>query len=152
MILHRTKTDLFNYLNPSKYYNSIQNKISTFETSDEDLLLSLDELELKIEKEINNILTKIDIQSSTKSNRKSLPYTNELKTTRYYTSYIPDIFNINHFYREIVKFLINNDVGKIRFYIDIKMVNTTNKDNKYDCTEYHNGLEYNFKFYIHNDR
>lgn len=75
------------------------------------------DLEMRIEKSLIDMLRELDIQSSVKTDRYSLPYTNQVVHTGYGESYLNAAFFSAPFKRKIVKELLENNIFKIRFFI-----------------------------------
>lgn len=73
--------------------------------------------ETNIERRLVDLLDKLGIQASVKSNRYSLPYKNEVVHTGYGESYLNAAYETPRFFSKIVKELLHDDTYKIRFYI-----------------------------------
>ena len=74
-------------------------------------------LEKKIEKDMIEVLFKMGIHATVKTDRYSLPYQFQIKTTQNGESYLNGAFESVKLYREVLSNLVEMDVYKIRFYI-----------------------------------
>lgn len=104
----------------------------------------LEKLEKAMEKDLAvNIFPLLDIRATTKSDRKSLPYQHEILVSLVRSSYLNSMLEFHHCYRTILKELLNKNVRKIRFYVQVDT----------SCSE--NGpfilgqIDYKFRYYIH---
>jgi len=78
---------------------------------------SMIKLEKKIEKDMIKILSKLGINASVKSDRYSLPFKGQIKTTQYGESYLNGAFESIKLYREVLSKMVELNVYKVRFYI-----------------------------------
>jgi hypothetical protein len=74
-------------------------------------------LEKKIEQSLIKLLSKVDIQAIVKTDRYSLPYTEEIIYTAFGYSYLNGAFESAPFKRKILTTLLNEDLYKLRFYV-----------------------------------
>ena len=74
-------------------------------------------LEKKIEKKLIEMFTDMNIHAIVKTDRYSLPYTNEIKTSQRGESYLNGAFESWDFKRKIFKEILNKDINKLRFYV-----------------------------------
>lgn len=74
-------------------------------------------LEKKIEKDMIEVLFKMGIHATVKTDRYSLPYQFQVKTTQNGESYLNGAFESVKLYRAVLSNLVEMDVYKIRFYI-----------------------------------
>jgi hypothetical protein len=74
-------------------------------------------LEKKIEKDMIEVLFKMGIHATVKTDRYSLPYQFQIKTTQNGESYLNGAFESVKLYRAVLRNLLEMDVYKIRFYI-----------------------------------
>jgi len=74
-------------------------------------------LEKKIEKDMIEVLFKMGIHATVKTDRYSLPYQFQIKTTQNGESYLNGAFESVKLYRAVLSNLVEMDVYKIRFYI-----------------------------------
>ncbi len=74
-------------------------------------------LEKKIEKDMIEVLFKMGVHATVKTDRYSLPYQFQVKTTQNGESYLNGAFESVKLYREVLRNLLEMDVYKIRFYI-----------------------------------
>lgn len=107
----------------------------------------LDDLEIKMENDIENFLKEFSIYASKKSDKYSLPYTNVVVSKLMWESNMDAMFNFKRTYRDIVKELLNKDVYKIRYYIHIETYG--DESSKIPAIFNRGGIKYNFRYYIH---
>ena len=74
-------------------------------------------LEKKIEKDMIEVFHKMGIHATVKTDRYSLPYQFQVKTTQNGESYLNGAFESVKLYRAVLSNLVEMDVYKIRFYI-----------------------------------
>jgi hypothetical protein len=74
-------------------------------------------LEKKIEKDMIEVLFKMGIHATVKTDRYSLPYQFQIKTTQNGESYLNGAFESVKLYRAVLSNLVEMDVYKVRFYI-----------------------------------
>ena len=100
---------------------------------------SMINLEKKIEGDMIEVFRKLGIHSIVKTDRYSLPYTEEIKVTQYGESYLNGAFESIKLYRKVLKTMIDYDVRKIRFYILAEI----------EDTEFIGKVNYYFRYYEH---
>lgn len=120
---------------------SMENQLLFFlkEPTPEKYEESMINLEKKIEGDMIEVFKKLGIHSIVKTDRYSLPYTNEIKTTQYGESYLNGAYESVKLYRKVLSELIEYDVRKMRFYILAEV-----EDN-----EYLGKVNYYFRYYEH---
>jgi hypothetical protein len=100
---------------------SMENRLLFFlndnDKTPEQYIDSMVNLEKKIEKDMIEVFNKIGVHAIVKTDRYSLPYQHEIKTTQHGESYLNGAFESIKLYREVLKEMIENDLRKIRFYI-----------------------------------
>lgn len=96
-------------------------------------------LEKKIEKDMIEILFKMGINASVKTDRYSLPYQHQIKTTQHGESYLNGAFESIKLYRAVLSEMVRMDIYKVRFYIFAEV-----EDNPYMGK-----VNYYFNYYIH---
>ena len=74
-------------------------------------------LEKKIEKDMIEVFLKMGINASVKTDRYSLPFKDQIKTTQYGESYLNGAFESIKLYREVLSKMVELNVYKVRFYI-----------------------------------
>lgn len=74
-------------------------------------------LEMKIEKDMIEVFQKMGINATVKTDRYSLPYQGQIKTTQYGESYLNGAFESIKLYRAVLSKMVELDTYKIRFYI-----------------------------------
>lgn len=75
------------------------------------------DLEKKIEKSLIEIFDNIEVRSTVKSDRYSLPYTDEVIHTGFGESYLNGAFESAPFKRKLLSRILGENVYKIRFYV-----------------------------------
>jgi hypothetical protein len=96
-------------------------------------------LEKKIEEDMIAVLSKMGINASVKTDRYSLPYQFQIKTTQYGESYLNGAFESVKLYRAVLKEMTTLNLYKIRFYILAEV----------EDTPYMGKVNYYFNYYIH---
>lgn len=74
-------------------------------------------LEKDIEKDMIEVLTKMGINATVKTDRYSLPFQRQIKTTQYGESYLNGAFESIKLYRSVLSEMVELNIYKIRFYI-----------------------------------
>ncbi len=74
-------------------------------------------LEKDIEKDMIEVLTKMGINATVKTDRYSLPFQHQIKTTQYGESYLNGAFESIKLYRAVLSEMVELNIYKIRFYI-----------------------------------
>ena len=120
---------------------SMENRLLFFldEPTPEKYEESMINLEKKIEGDMIEVFRKLGIHSIVKTDRYSLPYTEEIKVTQYGESYLNGAFESIKLYRKVLKTMIDYDVRKIRFYILAEI----------EDTEFIGKVNYYFRYYEH---
>jgi hypothetical protein len=109
--------------------------------NDENFHAAFESLEIETEKEIQECLASLGMEALKKTNRKSLPYKEELFYTAYISSFINDILLTSPLKRKLARELLNDNIFKIRFFVDINI--PKNEQGNLDR------LEYSVKYYVH---
>ncbi len=78
---------------------------------------SMINLEKKIEKDMIEVFSKMGINASVKTDRYSLPYQDQIKTTQHGESYLNGAFESFQLYRKVLYKMVELNVYKVRFYI-----------------------------------
>jgi hypothetical protein len=105
----------------------------------------MEEEEIKLEKYISDILWKFQISSLVKTDRKSLPYQHIISHNgKYNKDY--GFTNKGILLRNIMTILLEENIYKIRFFIDI---NELNYENPPLIPFYKNTHQISFKYYTH---
>ena len=100
---------------------------------------SMINLEKKIEKDMIGVLHKMGINDTVKTERYSLPYQFQIKTTQNGESYLNGAFESIKLYRAVLSELVRMDVYKIRFYIFAEVEDSLPMGK----------VNYYFNYYIH---
>ena len=96
-------------------------------------------LEKKIEKDMIQVFIKMGIHATVKTDRYSLPYLSQIKTTQFGESYLNGAFESHKLYRAVLKEMVNLNLYKIRFYIFAEV----------EDSPYMGKVNYYFNYYIH---
>lgn len=142
MLLNRFIPDVSNL---NRFYGLF---FSRFENqkpyTEEDYLHVIQTYEIECEDYFKDLFEKLDIQSSTKTDRYSLPYSNEIKHVQESTKNLYNTFDLSDFARVVVKELLNIGVEKLRFYVtgDV-IINKLQVGREVNCK-----VVLKFRFYI----
>lgn len=122
-------------------YNELTERAKTWgvESVEERLKLA----ETKQNKRTAELLWNFNINASVKTNPKSLPYTHKISIVQKFNSYVNSVFFIEPLYRKILPQLIEDNLFKIRFFIDYQPHYNKEKPELID------GLEISFCYYKH---
>ncbi len=101
--------------------------------------------EVECENKLKDLLKKIGIQSSTKRDRYSLPYTHEVIGEIEGTSFINYAFNLDNIARVFVKDLLDKNIHKIRFYLFVDVITEDETMSK----RYTGKVVYKFRYMVH---
>lgn len=101
-----------------------------------------EKLETELENELTEFLYSIQISSSVKTDKYSLPFQDEVVIQLYSESYINGMFERDRIFRPIVKKLLELNAYKIRFYLHIETFGDGMK-------LFGHGIKYTFRYYIH---
>ena len=96
-------------------------------------------LEKKIETDMIEVFKKMGIHATVKTDRYSLPYQIQIKTTQNGESYLNGAFESVKLYRAVLKEMITLNLYKIRFYILAEV----------EDGPYMGKVNYYFNYYIH---
>ena len=103
---------------------------------------TLDRQESFVECALVELLSNFEIYAILKSDKRSLPYTNEIVVKLPVESNMNAMWNYKATYRKIVLELLEKNVHKIRFYVHME---TYENDSWFlDC-----GIKYCFRYYMH---
>ena len=123
--------------------NRVEERLKTF-------LGPLDKFLPRIEKQWEDSFTElfndVGITATVKTDKFSLPYTNEVVIKLHCESYVPGVYERVRVYRPVLKELLAKDVRKIRFYI---LAETFDGGGKGFAAAFNLGLKYSFRYYIH---
>ena len=101
-------------------------------------------LETQKEEELIQLLWKMGIQSSVKTDKKSLPYQHVVTQNEV----IGNLTQTSHLYRKFIQHLLEEDTYKIRFFIETKLDYSHILDIP-NPFSYVKGITYELKYYIH---
>ena len=96
-------------------------------------------LEKKIEKDMIQVFIKMGINASVKTDRYSLPFQGQIKTTQNGESYLNGAFESIQLYRKVLHKMVELNVYKVRFYIFAEV----------EDAPYMGKVNYYFNYYIH---
>ena len=96
-------------------------------------------LETKIEKDMIGVLSKMGINATVKTDRYSLPFQDQIKTTQNGESYLNGAFESIQLYRKVLHKMLELNVYKVRFYILAEVEDSFPMGN----------VNYYFKYYVH---
>lgn len=88
----------------------------------DDYLKFVTEFEIKCENSLIDLFNSLNIQSSVKSDRYSLPYKDEIKSIVEGASNLDYSFTLSNITRDIVKVLIDEEIYKLRFYLTLDAI------------------------------
>lgn len=100
---------------------------------------SMINLEKKIEKDMIEVFKKMGINASVKTDRYSLPFQGQIKTTQNGESYLNGAFESIQLYRKVLHKMVELNVYKVRFYIFAEV----------EDAPYMGKVNYYFNYYIH---
>jgi len=119
--------------------------IRTHKYNDDTYISAITEFEIECEARLKELFSRIGIQSSTKSDRFSLPYKHEVIGEIEGNSYLNYAFDIDNIARVFVKDLIEKNANKIRFYLFAEVVTEDETIGK----RYKGKVVYKFRYMIH---
>jgi len=88
----------------------------------EDYMKFITEFEIKCEHLLITLFDSLNIQSSVKTDRYSLPYKEEIISTIEGASNLDYAFTLNNITRDIVKELLDKNIYKLRFYLTVDAI------------------------------
>ena len=89
------------------------------------------DFEVKCENSLIDLFNSLNIQSSVKSDRYSLPYKEELISIVEGASYLNHAFTLNNITRDLVKELLDKEVYKLRFYLTVDVIIENDTDDRH---------------------
>jgi len=104
--------------------------------------------ETTIEENLIQILWKLGVDASVKTNKKSLPYKEVFETILQRTKPYSYSFYWREVYREFIKEILNRGYRKIRFYCELIPIESSKEDNPFHMIDKPNYTCY-IKYYIH---
>jgi hypothetical protein len=88
----------------------------------DDYMKFITEFEIKCEYSLITLFDSLNIQSSVKTDRYSLPYKEEIISTIEGASNLDYAFTLNNITRDIVKELLDKKIYKLRFYLTVDAI------------------------------
>ena len=128
---------------PSRHPNLNSNRCLSFIVKG-DANEMLDKFEEEIQQELIRTLHNIGIRAMVKTDKFSLPYTQEKIVVVPFVSFLNAVFDYSKVFRPIVKELMDLNLAKIRFYIWTDLVEHGDGKRPRD-----NGLKYYFRYCVH---
>lgn len=111
----------------------------------DDYLRFITEFENKCEHSLITLFASLNIQSSIKTERYSLPYKEEIISTIEGASNLNYAFTLSNITREIVKELLDKNVYKIRFYLTVDAIIENDTEERH----YFGRVVYKFRYVKH---
>lgn len=108
----------------------------------EDYLKAIESFELDWQERLIHLLSNVGIYATTKMDRFSLPYNEEINLTLRGSSWLNDAFDFTKLGRLVVKRLLEEDFEKVRFYLLIE-IDTSSKN----FLEAFGRVHYKFRYY-----
>lgn len=103
----------------------------------------LDRKEIQMENDLVEVLKKFQIYATTKTDKRSLPYREQIVVKLGVDVDMGAMFEYEETYRDILKELLNKDARKIRFYVHTE---TFQED---EMPWLRCGVKYCFRYFIH---
>jgi hypothetical protein len=123
----------------------IPEAIRTNKYDAETYVAAVTKFEVECENKLKDLFKMIGIQSSTKRDRYSLPYTHEVIGEIEVTSFINYAFNLDNIARVFVKDLLDKNIHKIRFYLFVDVITEDETMSK----RYPGKVVYKFRYMVH---
>lgn len=111
----------------------------------DDYMKFVTDFEIKCENSLIDLFNILNIQSSVKSDRYSLPYKEEIISIVEGASYLNHAFTLNNITRDIIKKLLDKGVYKLRFYLTIDAI----IENDTEDRTFFGRVIYKFRYTIH---
>ena len=111
----------------------------------DDYLKCITEFEIKCEHSLITLFDSLNIQSSVKTDRYSLPYKEEIICTIDGASNLGYAFTLSNITREIVKELLDKNVYKLRFYLTVDSIIENDTDDRH----FFGRVVYKFRYVKH---
>lgn len=108
-------------------------------------LLTVQKYEEDIEDYFKDVLNKLGISASVKTNRYSLPYKNEISNTQKRGGLNYNNFDLQQLVRQVIKELLRTNVKKLRFYVVGDLILEKDKSE----FGYSNSIIVKFRYTIH---
>ena len=111
----------------------------------DDYMKFITEFEIKCEHSLISLFDSLNIQSSIKTDRYSLPYKEEIISTIEGASNLDYAFTLSNITREIVKELLDKNVYKLRFYLTVDAIIENDTEERH----YFGRVVYKFRYVKH---
>jgi hypothetical protein len=111
----------------------------------DDYLKCITEFEIKCEHSLITLFDSLNIQSSVKTERYSLPYKEEIISTIEGGSNLDYAFTLSNITRDIVKELLDKEINKLRFYLTVDAIIENDTDDRH----FFGRVVYKFRYVKH---
>lgn len=111
----------------------------------DDYMKFITEFEIKCEHSLITLFNSLNIQSSVKTERYSLPYKEEIISTIEGASNLDYAFTLSNITREIVKELLENKIYKLRFYLTVDAIIENDSEDRH----FFGRVVYKFRYVKH---
>jgi predicted glycosyltransferase len=111
----------------------------------EDYMKFIVEFEIQCEHSLIDLFKKLNIKSSVKNDRYSLPFKEEIICIIEGASYLNHAFTISNITRDIVKELLHKDIYKLRFYLTVDAI----IENDTEESHFFGRVVYKFRYVKH---
>lgn len=111
----------------------------------DDYLQVITDFEIQCENSLIKLFNSLNIHSSVKSDRYSLPYKDEIVINIEGASYLNYAFTLKNITREIVKELIDKEIYKIRFYLTVDAIIENDTEDRF----FFGRVVYKFRYVKH---
>ncbi|MHA8093804.1 hypothetical protein ACMH5Q_02800 [Aquirufa lenticrescens] len=108
-------------------------------------LLTVQKYEVDIEAYLKDVLNKLGIAASVKTNRYSLPYDNEISNTQKRGGLNHNSFDMQQFARQVVIELLKTKIKKLRYYVIGDLILEKDRSE----FGYSNSINVKFRYTIH---
>lgn len=111
----------------------------------DDYMKFVTDFEIKCENSLIDLFNSLNIQSSVKTDRYSLPYKEEIISIVEGASYLNHAFTLSNITRDIVKELLDKEVFKLRFYLTVDAIIENNTEDPH----FFGRVVYKFRYVKH---
>jgi len=115
----------------------------------ENYITKMESFERKVEEKFINLLKKVNINATVKTDPYSLPYKEEIVYTLHGESYMNGPYEYSRVFRHMLKEILNNGLSKFRFYFYINIITEIPNDLKgiNRLTASFGKIEYRLRYY-----
>ena len=111
----------------------------------DDYMKFITEFEIKCEHSLITVFDSMNIQSSVKTDRYSLPYKEEIISTIEGASNLDYAFTLSNITRDIVKELLDKNIYKLRFYLTVDAMIENDTEDRH----FFGRVVYKFRYMAH---